>query len=114
MVQLEGSPDEHWLQRWWRPAMAWAYFLICLCDFILFPMFNAFFYAVWNVPYHEWHPLTLQGGGLFHMAMGSIIGISSWQRTQEKMAIYNNGFGNQSVAERTDDNITPEKSKREG
>jgi hypothetical protein len=68
--------------------MAWQYFAVCLCDFILFPAFNAAFYAIWKVPYQEWHPLTLQGGGLYHLAMGGIIGVAVWQRSQEKMAIY--------------------------
>jgi hypothetical protein len=30
--------------------------------------------------------LTLQGAGLFHMAMGAILGIAVYGRTQEKMA----------------------------
>jgi hypothetical protein len=106
-----GSADEHWLQRWWRPAMAWQYFLVCLCDFIVFPVFNAVFYAVWEKPYHEWHPLTLQGGGLYHMAMGAIIGVAAYQRTQEKMASL--GFNGQPfVSERTDDKVAPAQPQR--
>lgn len=95
--------------------MAWSYFAVCLCDFIIFPVFNAFFYAAWSVPYHEWHPLTLQGGGLYHMAMGAIIGVTSWQRTQEKMAVFGGGMNGSTsiVAEQTDDKVTPKKSSRE-
>jgi hypothetical protein len=33
----------------------------------------------------ELEPLTLQGAGLFHMAMGAILGIAAYGRTQEKL-----------------------------
>ena len=29
--------DESWLIGYWRPMMAWQYFIVCLCDFIIFP-----------------------------------------------------------------------------
>lgn len=32
-----------------------------------------------------WIPLTLQGGGLYHLSMGAIVGVSSWSRSQEKI-----------------------------
>jgi hypothetical protein len=32
-----------------------------------------------------WQPLTLQGGGLYHIAMGVVLGISAHGRTQEKI-----------------------------
>jgi hypothetical protein len=35
--------------------------------------------------------LTLQGAGLFHIAMGAIIGVAAWGRTQEKLNGANNG-----------------------
>ena len=85
MSEPDALANEGWVNNRWRPAMAWSYFAVCLCDFIAFPIFN----AVWFSPeYHEWHPLTLQGGGLYHMAMGAIIGVTAWQRTQEKIAMY--------------------------
>jgi len=34
----------------------------------------------------QWQPLSLQGGGLLHIAFGAIMGITSWGRTQEKLA----------------------------
>jgi hypothetical protein len=33
----------------------------------------------------QWSPITLQGAGLFHMAMGAILGIAAYGRTQEKL-----------------------------
>jgi len=33
-----------------------------------------------------WQPLTLGGGGLYHLAMGAVLGIAAWSRGQEKIA----------------------------
>ena len=65
----------------WKVAMAWQYFVVCLCDFIIFPAGNAVLLSA----KHEWHPLTLQNGGVYHMAMGAILGIASWQGSQERI-----------------------------
>jgi hypothetical protein len=35
--------------------------------------------------------MTLQFGGLIHMAFGAILGISAWTRGQEKVAAINAG-----------------------
>jgi murein DD-endopeptidase MepM/ murein hydrolase activator NlpD len=35
--------------------------------------------------------LTLQGAGLFHIAMGAVLGLAAYGRTQEKLAGANNG-----------------------
>jgi hypothetical protein len=37
-----------------------------------------------------WQPLTLQGGGLIHIAFGAILGISAWTRGQEKIETIKN------------------------
>lgn len=91
--------DEGWLQKSWRPAMGWSYFVICLTDFIFFPVF----YAVWFpiTDFHEWHPLTLQGGGLYHLSMGAIIGVTSWRRSDEKMAALTAANGSVNVSTKT-------------
>jgi hypothetical protein len=39
----------------------------------------------------QWQPLTLQGAGLFHIAMGAVLGLAAMGRTQEKIAGANNG-----------------------
>jgi hypothetical protein len=39
----------------------------------------------------QWQPLTLQGAGLFHIAMGAVLGIAAYGRTQEKLNGANNG-----------------------
>jgi len=81
--------NDHWLKTYWRPMMGWIYACICVCDFILFPV-------LWNmlqVYNHQaaltpWGPLTSQGGGLFHIAFGAIVGVSSWSRGQERLTSF--------------------------
>jgi hypothetical protein len=81
---------EDWLNRKWRPMMALMYMIVCIFDFIIFPiMFTAV--QFWeneaaNDAFRQWEPLTLVGAGLFHMAMGAVLGITSWTRGQEKIA----------------------------
>lgn len=82
--------QESWLQKKWRPMMAMMYMCVCAADFIIFPiMFTVV--QFWetqaaNDAFRQWGPLTLQGGGLFHMAMGAVLGITAWSRGQEKIA----------------------------
>jgi hypothetical protein len=80
----ERDPD--WMQKLWRPAMGWMYMLICMCDMIVFPVLWALWQGINHVPITQWNPLTLQGAGLFHIAMGAVLGISAFGRTQEKLA----------------------------
>ena len=74
----------------WRPMMAMMYMAVCMADFIIFPiMFTVVqFWEVQaaNDAFRQWSPLTLQGAGLFHMAMGAVLGVTAWSRGQEKMA----------------------------
>jgi hypothetical protein len=72
--------------------MGWMYMAVCMADFILFPI-------LWSIiQVHgggevkmQWQPITLQGAGLFHIAMGAVLGIAAYGRTQEKMNGSNNG-----------------------
>ena len=66
--------------------MGWMYMLICLLDMAVFPVLWALWQGVNHVPITQWNPLTLQGAGLFHIAMGAVLGISAFGRTQEKLA----------------------------
>jgi hypothetical protein len=96
------SSDENWIKSHWRPMMAWQYFVICMFDFLVAPIFFAWFSWFTKTNMTQWQPLTLQGGGLYHLAMGAIIGISSYAKTQERVAYSNNqtssygsgGYGN--------------------
>jgi hypothetical protein len=75
-----------WMQTLWRPMMGWMYMLICLLDMAVFPVLWALWQGINHSPITQWNPLTLQGAGLFHIAMGAVLGISAFGRTQEKLA----------------------------
>jgi hypothetical protein len=84
--------NEDWMNSKWRPAMGWMYMLVCTTDFVLFPVLWSLVQVVGGGEVRtQWSPITLQGAGLFHMAMGAILGIAAYGRTQEKMAGANNG-----------------------
>jgi hypothetical protein len=83
--------EEDWMTKKWRPMMAIVYMMINLFDFIIGPiLFNLLQY--WNPgqAIGMWQPLTLQGGGLIHIAFGAILGISAWTRGQEKVEAIKN------------------------
>ena len=84
---------EDWMNSKWRPMMGWMYMFVCMCDFVVFPILWSLVQASshGNVS-AQWQPITLQGAGLFHMAMGAIIGVAAFGRTQEKLAGVNNGM----------------------
>jgi hypothetical protein len=78
---------EEWFTAKWRPAMAWMYLSVCIFDFVIGPFFYAWFawYTKDFADFGQWKPLTLEGGGLFHVAMGAVLGVTAWGRTQEKL-----------------------------
>lgn len=106
---------DNWMQRNWRPLAAITYLLICLCDFVVMPVW----YQVQNqrndrtasvelslkfkdsaaqiAALHEitgqntWKPITMEGAGLIHFAFGGILGIAAFGRTQEKLQRLANG-----------------------
>jgi hypothetical protein len=82
---------EDWMNSKWRPMMGWMYMVVCMFDMILFPILWSLLQTMTHTPITQWNPLTLQGAGLFHIAMGAVLGIAAFGRTQEKMAGANNG-----------------------
>ena len=82
---------EDWMNSKWRPMMGWMYMLVCTFDMILFPILWSLLQTVTHTPITQWNPLTLQGAGLFHIAMGAVLGIAAFGRTQEKLNGANNG-----------------------
>ena len=96
----EKKPDEEkkkedFMNAKWRPAMGWMYMTVCAFDFVVFPIMFTIV-QFWeteaaNDAFRQWQPLTLAGAGLFHMAMGAVLGIAAYGRTQEKLGGANNG-----------------------
>jgi hypothetical protein len=85
-MATEEKDSTAWMQTLWRPAMGWLYMLVCFCDMIVFPVLWALWQGVNHVAITQWNPLSLQGAGLFHIAMGAVLGIAAFGRTQEKLA----------------------------
>jgi hypothetical protein len=83
---------EDWMNSKWRPMMGWTYMITCIFDFVLAPVLwsltQSFFHGSVQT---QWQPLTLQGAGLYHIAMGAVLGIAAYGRTQEKLGGANNG-----------------------
>jgi len=87
MPQAREEQQEDWMAKRWRPAMGWLYMAVCAFDFIIAPILWSMTQAYYHiVPFVQWQPLTLQGAGLFHIAMGAVLGIAAYGRTKEKMA----------------------------
>lgn len=72
------------MRSFWRPIMAILYSIICAFDFILAPIGWTMAHVSMNEQLEQWVPLTLQAGGLFHVAMGAVLGVAAWTRGQEK------------------------------
>ena len=83
---------EDWMNSKWRPMMGWSYMLTCVADFVIFPVLWSLLQAISKGQVNvQWQPITLQGAGLYHIAMGAVLGIAAYGRTQEKLGGANNG-----------------------
>ena len=77
---------EDWMNTKWRPMMGWSYMLTCIADFVLFPILWSLIQMIGEGKVEmQWQPITLQGAGLYHIAMGAVLGIAAFGRTQEKL-----------------------------
>jgi len=83
---LVANDNTDWINKKWRPAMGWVYMATCTADFVIFPVLWSVLQALskGNVT-SQWQPLTLQGAGLYHIAMGAVLGIAAYGRTKEKI-----------------------------
>lgn len=106
---------EHRYKKFWRPIAAYVYLLICFIDFAGMPIYmqvqnqgvnSAAFAEVrliedpavqmkaldkLDLGKNDWKPLTLEGGALFHLAFGAILGVAAWTRGTEKTTAIQNG-----------------------
>jgi hypothetical protein len=85
---------EDWMNAKWRPMMGWMYMVVCMMDMVIFPILWSLLQTFHHQTITQWNPLTLQGAGLFHIAMGAVLGIAAFGRTQEKLGGANNGGAN--------------------
>lgn len=83
---LVKNDNTDWINKKWRPAMGWMYMLTCTVDFVVFPVLWSLLQAMSKGQVtSQWQPLTLQGAGLYHIAMGAVLGIAAYGRTKEKL-----------------------------
>jgi hypothetical protein len=83
---LVANDNTDWINKKWRPVMGWMYMVVCVCDFTLFPILWSVLQALSHGQVtSQWQPVTLQGAGLFHVAMGAVLGIAAYGRTKEKI-----------------------------
>jgi hypothetical protein len=91
-VSESEQQKEDWMNSKWRPMMGWMYMVVCCFDFVLAPILWSLLQSFSQGSVQtQWQPLTLQGAGLFHIAMGAVLGIAAYGRTQEKLGGANNG-----------------------
>ncbi len=109
---IENHEDDSWIGIYWKPAAAVVYLLICIFDFVIVPTYLGLWApklhdiifaikdlpadaqaAVLNLKLAAWEPLTLKGGGLFHVAFGAILGATVWSRGQERINEIRQGWG---------------------
>jgi hypothetical protein len=84
-VKLD-KESQDWINKKWRPVMGWVYMLTCTMDFVVFPILWSLLQALSKGSVtSQWQPLTLQGAGLYHIAMGAVLGIAAYGRTKEKV-----------------------------
>ena len=83
---LVANDNTDWINKKWRPVMGWIYMLTCTMDFVVFPILWSLLQALSKGSVTmQWQPLTLQGAGLYHIAMGAVLGIAAYGRTKEKI-----------------------------
>ena len=86
-IPSNGSTKEDWMSKKWRPMMGWVYMSTCTFDFVIAPILWSILQAYsGGAVTSQWMPLTLQGAGLYHVAMGAVLGLTAFGRTQEKIA----------------------------
>jgi hypothetical protein len=74
-----------WLRNYWRPMMAIVYMAVVIFDFIIGPVFWSIMQFYGGSVSVQWVPLTLSDAGVFHVAMGGVLGISAFTRGKEKI-----------------------------
>jgi len=83
---LVANDNTDWINKKWRPVMGWIYMLTCTMDFVIFPILWSLLQAMSKGSVTmQWQPSTLQGAGLYHIAMGAVLGIAAYGRTKEKI-----------------------------
>jgi len=83
---LVANDNTDFINKKLRTVMGWVYMLTCTMDFVVFPILWSLLQTLSKGSVTmQWQPLTLQGAGLYHIAMGAVLGIAAYGRTKEKI-----------------------------
>ena len=82
---------ENWFKAYWRQAIAWAFVIIILFDFVIAPSI-VFALIKAGVTISMWTSLTLDMNGFFYLGIATILGAAAWTRGQEKIERTKKGF----------------------
>jgi len=80
---------EGWFKQWHLFA-AWLYLIIIAFDFLIAPIANVVILAYFKYPIIAWAPITLQGGGIFHISMLAVIGVATWGQSRQMVEAIKN------------------------
>lgn len=95
-ITVDSTQDRFLNKRWyfeWRAMMAWSYIVVCVIDFAVAPLLVLVSNWFMHVPFEqakEWVPVTLSGGAFYHLAMGGILGVSSWMKGSAEKVVAEN------------------------
>lgn len=87
MVRRHIQNKKNNVHHYWREMMGWTYMVICIFDFILFPLLHTYVEVMVNQPITDWKAITLQNGGFFHVAMGAVLGVSAYGKMKEQLVM---------------------------
>ena len=80
---------ETYFHNKWRPAMGWSYLCVCVFDFLVAPIVYVMIQVIFGdgnvAQLVAWEPQTIKGGGLYHISMLTIVGVTAYGRTKEKL-----------------------------
>lgn len=82
-LKRHSMDGENWFRANWRNMAAWVYLAIVVFDFVIAPILLGAYSLKTHTVLEMWKPLTLEGGGIFHLSFGAILGVSAYTRGQE-------------------------------
>lgn len=88
----------------WRTKLAKVYTIICVCDFIVFPILWSIIqiYKGGEVT-NAWLPITMANGGLLHISFGTILGVSAHAKMKERISYNETHTNHINITEDSDD-----------
>ena len=84
------------IHEFWRDSAGVTKLFICIVDFFIATLMRNIGMLMMSdeikMNTSRWTPLTLQGGAMFHLSFGAILGATSWNKHKEG----SNGNGDKS------------------